>query len=64
LYDLNRYYGVYHPASTMAETSKVRAEEKLAEILGQFQTFLDKQYHPFIKGNSEYPYLKEYTLNK
>ena len=48
----------------MAETSKVRAEQKLAEILGQFQTFLDKQYHPFIKGNSEYPYLKEYTLNK
>lgn len=64
LYDLNRYYGVYHPASTMAETSKVRVEQKLAEILGQFQTFLDKQYHPFIKGNSEYPYLKEYTLNK
>lgn len=63
LYDLNAYYGIYHPPSSMAMISKQKAEDKLNVILDDLQSFLDSKYKPFIKVNSQYPFLKEYNLN-
>lgn len=62
LYDLTRYYGVYHQPSEMAEQSIVIAQKKLDEIVAKIDQFYKKKYLPFIKKQKDYPYLKEYEI--